>query len=295
MAFSSGFTKTYKLEVGPPAEAFVAYAGKILPRYNELIDADPDEPAVQQFLEKHACLLPSMRSLGPLPSSFPTDGLLVSQPRLPALTSRLPDFMWIATNSIGIYPTLIEIERPGKRVFTSAGAPTAEFTQARHQLAQWRGWFSMPENEVVFKREYGVGSAPNGSEMLEPRYILVFGRRSELENDPALRRERAFLLDGNIESLVSYDRLVPDRMMENVITVRALGDGRFHALAVPPTFTLGPLDAKRLLIVDGMEEAISSAELMSDERKAFLLKRLPYWRTWAREGGGGFFGSMDVE
>lgn len=290
-----GFTKTYEIEVGPPAEGFATYADRVVAEYRRLLDADPDERTVQVFLERNPCLVPGMRSLGILPSAFPNDVLLISQPKLPALSARVPDFLWIAYNSVGIYPTSIEIERPSKRLFTAAGVPTAEFTQARHQLAQWRGWFSKPGNEAAFKSEYGVVDAPGGSGVLEPRFILVYGRRSELEDAPALARQRKFLLDGEVESLVSYDRLVPDPMLVNAITVRAVGDGRFRAIAVPPTFTLGPIDASRLAAVEGLEEVIAGTEQISVERKGFLLKRLPYWRGWARENRRGFVASVDVE
>jgi hypothetical protein len=226
---SDGFQKTYDIVVGPPVEAFASYEARVAAAYAKLIESDPDEVSVQRFLERNPCMVPGMRSLGILPSAFPSHTFLISQAKLPGLATRIPDFLWIAYTSVGIYPTSIEIERPGKRVFTSAGVPTAEFTQARHQLSQWSSWFSEPENQLVFKRDYGVDDASDGSGILQPKFVLIYGRRAELEDNQQLRRERALLLKAETESLVSYDRLQPDPMLANAITVRATGHGRFRA------------------------------------------------------------------
>jgi hypothetical protein len=32
---------------------------------------------------------------------------VISKPKLPGLSDRQPDFMWIATNSVSLYPILI--------------------------------------------------------------------------------------------------------------------------------------------------------------------------------------------
>jgi hypothetical protein len=139
----TGFQKTYQIARGPAAETFDAYAAKVSVDYAALLNADPDETIVQHFLEANPCLVPGMRSLDVLPSTFPNHALLISQPMLPGLSSKVPDFLWIAYNSVGIYPTFIEIERPGKVIFNADGSPSAKFTQASHQLVQWKaGWRS---------------------------------------------------------------------------------------------------------------------------------------------------------
>lgn len=42
---------------------------------------------------------------------------VISKPKLPGLSDRQPDFMWIATDSVALYPILIEIETPQKKWF----------------------------------------------------------------------------------------------------------------------------------------------------------------------------------
>jgi Domain of unknown function (DUF4263) len=287
------FDQTYELASGPAPEAFDTYADRAKAEFSALLDTDPDEKAIQKFFEQNPCFVPGLHSLGS-PGAFPRRYLLITQPPLPGLRSRVPDLMWIAYSSVAIYPTLIELERPGKRLFTKERVPYADFAQARHQLAQWRGWFSKPENVQKFIAEYGVAWAPARGE-LKPQFILVYGRRAEFQDDAEMTHERAYLLDDTAESLVSYDRIGPDRMLDNAITVKPIGNNKFRAIAVPPTFTLGPLDADRLPMIDNLDGVLAATDSISPERRAFLRKRLPYWQAWAQNGAGGMMSSGDYE
>ena len=114
------------------------------------------------------------------------------------------------------------------------------------------------------------------------RMILVYGRRSESEDDPELSLQRSALLPGDDEELVSFDRLAPDAALHPAITVRATGFGRYTVVHVPPTFALGPCLADRLLVVDGFDEVIDRGQDITDGRKQFLKARVPYWRAWAQ-------------
>src|SRR4051812_15507649 len=96
--------KTYEIQLGPAPEAFQAYADRIASQFESLLSLNPIEGKVQAFLEKNPCLVPGLRSLGVYPSAFPRHSLLISQPSLPGLRVRRPDFMWIARTSIATYP-----------------------------------------------------------------------------------------------------------------------------------------------------------------------------------------------
>jgi hypothetical protein len=98
-----------------------------------------------------------------------------------------------------------------------------------------------------------------------------------------------------VENLVSYDRLAPDPLLGDAITVKVTGSGRFRAVAVPPTFTLGPYEASRLLVVDGIEEVIDRMPSISAERRRFLIERIPYWKAWAKGPRKGITNSGDRE
>jgi hypothetical protein len=268
---------------GPPPEDFDAYAVRARLEYMVLLDQGADESCMQSFFERNPCFVPGVRGVGAYSSAFPAHSLLISQPRLSGLRERRPDFMWLAVNSVACHPILIEIERPTKAVFISGGRPSAQFSQARHQLTQWKAWFSSPANVQGFIDEYGLTSYSHLIGRIDPKFVLLYGRRSEVAGDPELARERSHLLDERDEFLVSYDRISIDAALSNAITVRIKPNGRFEALAVLPTFALGPSDAERLLLVDGLDEVIEQTGSISADRRAFLRSRLSYWVKWAQD------------
>ena len=193
--------------------------------------------------------------------------------------------MWIATHSQTWYPTLIEIARPDKALFTKKGSPTAEFRQARHQLAQWGSWLNTAANLQKFVVDYGIQDIYTRYKTLQPHFVLICGRRREVEDRPDLSKQLSDLLPGPDEELVSYDRLSPDLELSRAITVKPTAPGRYEALHVLPTLTLSPLLADRLLSVTAMEDAIADCWQMPPERREFLVSRLEYWREWARKEG----------
>jgi hypothetical protein len=179
-------------------------------------------------------------------------------------------------------PTLIEIKASNKQIYRKTGAvPRSEFTQALNQLAEWRTWFEASGNRQVFIDDYGVPGLFTGHAM-KLDLFLVYGRHSEFDGDRARSQHRASLLPSSDEDLMSFDRLEPEEGLQLVMTVRALGNGRFRAVAIPPTFMLGPHIAEDLPPIDGVTEAISQSAWITPSRKQFLRQRLAYWMDWAR-------------
>jgi hypothetical protein len=147
----------YEQKEGPPRTPWDDYVRTATEQWHQLLESDPPEESIQRFLEEHPAFVPGAWTPPPLKSGHcPFLRALISQPRLPGFNHRQPDFLWVSTHSLEWFPTLIEIERPGKKLFTKEGVPTADFTQARNQLAQWRTWFSDPTNVQTFVREYGI-------------------------------------------------------------------------------------------------------------------------------------------
>jgi hypothetical protein len=221
--------------------------------------------------------------------------VLISQPILPGLNARQPDFMWLTTNSDTWFPVLIEIERPSKKIFRRNDVPCSDFTQARNQLAQWRTWFRDPVNQSKFQADYGIPELWTRYRSMKLSMILVYGRREEFEKEPQLSRQRASLMPGNDERLMSFDRLKPDPRLSDTITAHAVGEGRYRAMQVPPTLRLGPMDAERLLVIEDLDKAIESSKGWSHERREFVRRRLPYWADWAKRGDKGWISDANVE
>ena len=283
-----------KVAVGTERPAFKPYAARVMGEYKVLLSSGPEERQVQDFFERHPALVPGALTPGGSTGHYPHHCALITQPVLPGFHSRLPDLMWIATHSGTWYPTLIEIESPGKRLFTKRGVPTAAFTQARTQLAQWRSWFQNPINVQQFVELYGVPAEWRRGRGWQLHMILIYGQRSEFEASPKLSSLRGSLMSSHDEELMSFDRLRMDPSLETVITLRALGDGRFEAVWVPETFGTSAAIAKSLRNIEGLAKALDQNGQISDARRVFLKGRMEYWREWAAPPGRKKF-SLDLE
>ena len=277
---------TYELEEGPSHVPLDAYVERSRQQYIDVISRNPAEREVQSFLEKHPMFVPGHSTPGAFSGHYPLHCALITQPMLPGLRRYRPDFMWIATHSGGWFPTLIEIEKPGKKLFNVKGNPRSNFTEARSQLARWRTWFSRPGNVQQFKDYYGVPDFMQERTM-QLHMILIYGRRAEFEGNPELTGEIASLLPGPGEELMSFDRLTPDNSMQHAITVKMTGPKRYRSVWVPEVFETGPILAERFNRVDGLAESIDKNDCISKERAQFLKERIRYWASWAAAGQSG--------
>ena len=280
----AGVFATYELENGPTHRPIDEYARLSNARFGELLSADPSESEVQAFLEKHPWLIPGHQTPSGTSGHYPLHCSLIAQLKLPGQESYIPDFMWIATHSGAWFPTLIEIERPGKRIFNRDGSTSADFTKARNQLEHWRSWFNDPINVQQFVDLYGIPDLMR-RRMRRLHMILIYGRRSEFERNPKLVSRRGSLLLGQDEELMSFDRLRADTSMSDAITVKAIGKGKFQALWLPAVFTIGPMLADRLLKIEGLPDAIDRNPEIDEDRKSFLKRRTGYWKEWASTPG----------
>lgn len=274
-----------KLAVGAKRPSFRRYATRVRRELKALLASEPGEHEVHAFLERHPALMPGALTPGSTSGHYPLHCALITKPILPGFHSHEPDFMWIATHSGTWFPTLIEIERPGKRLFTKNGQPTAQFTQARTQLAQWRSWFQSPTNVQQFMELYALPAEWREGRSWKLHMILIYGRREEFITSPKLAKLRSSLMPSADEELMSFDRLKMDPSLQAVITVRPAGGGRFHAVWVPETFGTSAAIAESLLCIDGLTDAIDQNQQISGARGAFLQKRIIHWRKWVTESG----------
>lgn len=287
------FNKTYNIQDGPAPADDLIHQKATNQKFQELLESGPSEMDVHRFLERNPGLVPGAWTPGTKSGHYPLHCALITQPKLQGLTTRIPDFMWISTHSSGWFPTLIEIESPQKKLFTKADGLTAEFTQARHQLEQWRTWFKEAINVQIFINMYQIPDYMRKGRQMEPHMILVYGRRGEFESDYARSKERLSLTGPDMQ-LMSFDRLSYDRELGEAVTVRLVGN-RYKAVYVPPTFTLGPNLSGRLASIDGLNSAIQQNDEIAEDRKSFLIKRIPYWIEWQAAGAQGIICAGDRE
>lgn len=132
--------------------------------FEALLDSDPAEEVVQQFLSEHPVLVD------------PT--ALSVRPKVRLGSEHITDF--VVEVSQGEYE-LVEIEPPGMALYTKQGDPTARLSHAQRQVEDWRLWVS--EN-IAYARTL----LPDIS---EPRVRVIMGRRSMLtpQTERSLRRK----------------------------------------------------------------------------------------------------------
>lgn len=252
------------------------YAIALRAEWNRLLDDDlfKEESNIQEFLERHPALVPG--AFGPsIPSGHPPwPGAVITQPRLPDLSTKRPDFMWIATDSAFLRPVLVEIERPDKRWFhDNGGEQHSDLTTALSQVAHWRGWFNTDGNRTAFLRHYRVPS-PLTDRPVRPHFIVVHGRRKEVLRSPAHQRLRSSIeaAHGGDTTITTFDRLQPDVNALDFGTAHLESDGSLRMVKVPATFALyeGPWERERVDLVAGLDGAISASPDLSSARKEEL-------------------------
>jgi len=246
------------------------YIAHLQAAWRRLLDspASQDESLVQEFLERHSSLLPGPFSVDGTSGHVPFPMALISKPKLPGLSSREPDFMWIATDSGSVYAVLIEIETPHKRWFQTANRTEShsEFTHAQGQLADWRAWLDRPADHSAFLDLYEVPTELRHRK-LEPRFVLIHGRRAEYEGDTARTNKKAALArDG--ERLMSFDRLTPDRDALAFACVKKDEHG-YRAHRVPPTLAVFS-HGDEYQLVRGWDEVLDGCPDMTATRRDYL-------------------------
>jgi Shedu protein SduA, C-terminal len=144
---------------GRPSEE--VYNDLLMKQWGTLLDspASRDERLLQGFLERHPSLLPGSNTMDGDSGHAAFPLAVISQPKLPGLSDRHPDFMWIATDSESLYPILIEIETPHKQWFYGNRAEVhSDLAHAQGQLAEWRAWFNRGHNRTLFLDAYQIPS-----------------------------------------------------------------------------------------------------------------------------------------
>ncbi|MFC0531377.1 Shedu anti-phage system protein SduA domain-containing protein [Phytohabitans kaempferiae] len=260
---------------GRPSEE--AYNSLLAERWQQLLDSpeSKDEGLLQAFLERHPSLLPGSHTVDGDSGHPPYPMAVVSQPTLPGLSARRPDFLWIACHSSEVFPILIEIETPHKQWFYGDRAEIhSDLTHAQGQLAEWRAWFSRGYNRELFIDQYGLGTFM-GSRKLSPRFVLVYGRS---ENYQGIRRrqEKRAELAREDERLMSFDRLTPCKYSILYSCVRREQDG-YRVLSVPPSLTIFN-HGKWYHPSVGWLEALDDCPDMAPSRRDYLKEQLDLLR-----------------
>jgi len=249
------------------------YTFLLMRQWHGLLDTpiSAEEQLLHEFLERHPSLLPGSDSVDGTSGHLPFPMAVISKPKLPGLSDRQPDFMWIATDSVALYPILIEIETPHKKWFYGDRAEIhSDLTHAQGQLAEWRAWFNRGRNRTAFLDDYDI-SRELRKRKLSPRFVLIHGRRSDYENSESRLQKRAELQRED-ERLMSFDRLSPANYGELYSCVHKTQDG-YQIVAVPPC--LGLLQkAEDYRRSNGWDHALDNCHDMAPARRDYLKEQI---------------------
>jgi len=277
----AGHLPGYRAEnqrTSPGAPDADLYNTFLMERWQALLDSEDsrDERLVHQFLERHPSLLPGAYSVDG-DSGHPAFPLaVISRPKLPGLSDREPDFMWVATDSGSLYPVLVEIETPHKAWFYGDRAEIhSDFTHAYGQLAEWRAWFGHGHNRTAFLEYYDLPPML-ARRQLAPRYVLIHGRRDNYDHSQRRRSKRAELGRPD-ERLMSFDRLTPAKNGVLYSTVRKGEDG-YRVISLPPSLTLLNTGS-HYKVASGWAEALDDCPDMAASRRDYLKEQLSLLTT----------------
>ena len=252
-------------------EEYEAYLNKEWPLV--LDKSGGDEKKLQDFLERHPCLLPggeaSIESVGGHHGPYP--GAVISQPRLSSDKEYRPDFLWLTKYSDAFIPVLIELESATKRWFRKDGKVTSQLKDAIYQVAEWKSWFESPENLLQFHKMFGISDAIREHLSIDPAYVLIYGRREEYFQTRYNKNRNSIRPDWMTWS--TYDRLKPNYDSRNWITIKIL-KGQWTVISIPPTFDFEMVEDLHLEKLVGLDKAIMKSPLISDVRKNRLLREL---------------------
>ncbi|BDI34003.1 hypothetical protein CCAX7_60540 [Capsulimonas corticalis] len=271
---------TYK---GMSREAYLDIVNTEWEAFKNNPDFD-DERNVQNFLEKYPCLIPCPFGTSGPNNHGPYPFAVITQPVLPSFTKKVPDFMWITSNSDFVHPTLIELESPKKKWFNLDGTPTADFTQAYDQISTWMAWFENPLNKAQFAEYYHLPDYFREKRIMRPNYVLIYGRRDEATRTRELAEKRAMMIrPGEIH--MSYDRLGPSLDAMGFICSKVDKDG-YVAQYIPPTITPDPWNAPKMSVHRFKDDAVRQSPHFNAQGAVDLIEAFKYWDEEAKKAQG---------
>ena len=136
--------------------------------FEQLLHSNPNENAVQSFLEQHSVFLLRAISGNNSRRVFPK----------PRLGERyVPDFLLVDEDSMGMHWCGVELESPRVKAERKDGGQRAELTHAIAQIRDWRGWI---RNNQPYARapkdQGGLGLVGIDDRMAG---LILIGRRPE--------------------------------------------------------------------------------------------------------------------
>ncbi len=175
--------------------------------FRELLDKNEKEEVYQKFLEKHTELIPTNTFLLNHGVHF---SLIFS--KMPIGSQFISDFFLISKSSAEWNYIFIELEKPSAKLFTKSGGRSQDLARGIKQIEDWNSYFLTSANKEAFKNQPIIHKITSFNPTLHEnpcnfKYILVIGRRKELEDNNSFAQWRA--LNNNLKNsyIMTYDSL----------------------------------------------------------------------------------------
>ncbi|HLU69498.1 MAG TPA: Shedu anti-phage system protein SduA domain-containing protein, partial [Fibrobacteria bacterium] len=146
-----------------------------------LSDESKNEHDIQRFIEENTVFAP--REF--LQNHEVHMDFLIKKP--PLGNEYRADFLYLSKSSVDWSAVHIEIEDPKKKIFNKDGSFTKAFNDAVQQVESWMGWLSDSTNHSYFCKTVKAIRVPLESNPVNHKYVLVYGRRTELDTEKARR------------------------------------------------------------------------------------------------------------
>ena len=270
------FNKKYHIIENAPSQLdWEEYRSKSLMEYQLILEnCSDDETVFQKFFEENPSFLPGGLELFGNSGHYPYMDALISQPEIGGVFRRIPDYVWLANDSLTFAPVFIEIEKPSKKMFNLNNTVTAPFSQAYGQIQEWKYILNQPIN-IQIMYDYFNLPIDMRKKTFKPQFLLVYGRRDEYDGNQWRTGIRASYKTDDID-IMSYDRLKPISDYRQFVSCK-LSHGTYNVLNIPPTFRYRADCAEELVSMNGFYQKIDSMKYTSEERKNFLKDRYEYW------------------
>lgn len=176
---------------------------KKLEEFSNLIDLNLNEDIYQKFLEENPSFVPQ--------EFIQNHGIhfnLILR-KLSLAKDYTCDFFYMSKSSATWHCVFVEIEKPHSKYFRADSNDLhLDFIQALSQIAKWRAWLNSDHNRQSFiKHTIGPLQGHMAHNPSYIKYILVHGRRKELEGSP-MRTGIISSYEREDFQIISYDSLI---------------------------------------------------------------------------------------
>lgn len=202
-------------------------------QFKKLLDERPAESELQDFLERHAYLLPGIDAL----HCGPVGGVVAT--KFPLGNDFRTDFAFVSMSSQELCVTCVEIESAKKELFRTDGAFSRVYLDAKQQIKDWLFWAQNNIGQALDCWRPLIYSYWQNAHAVRFQGFLVFGRRSQIDNAKKQVRWAAEARSSSSElATMTYDRLLerkgpicPD-LDNDMIAVCSYRDKIFHVKRV---------------------------------------------------------------